>query len=518
MKQFSFIRTVLFLLACSACSHINREGNRPAPNIILFLADDMGIGDVSCYQQFTGLPDSLQIHTPTIDEFANKGMLFTDAHSEASLCSPSRWSIMTGVHVWRRPDIGFRLMQLVNRSFLDGEATMPEMLKRGGYRCYGVGKWHMGVTIIDSILTRSPLEHGFDHYTGVRHNHNNGYWRQKFLLHDHQLSHLNNQGQLVKGAGYVPSESLSQTWLNQSRLYLSEHKRGGAYEDSAFFLYYSPHANHEPYLPPETLDGIAVKNRARTLANELALEAIDPLNDSPLFRKLGITSLHRSDMVYENDVALSRLLEWLQETEDPRYKGHKMIDNTLIVLTSDNGSDVRLHGAPPHGHLAGHKNTQFEGGHRIPYMVFWKGKIPEGKICQSPVSQTDLFASLAEVAGIEIKESEAMDSENILPLWLDDPARLAQRKVPVITLGGQAFPSEQPRGEGGKDWLSIRKGPLKLTVQKVNFQSGEAEAVGLYDLGNSIKETPATNMLENQAFRPDLDSLLKDLKSSIKIP
>ena len=503
------------ILVLSSCN-ISKKEVRPHPNIILFLADDMGIGDISSYQHYTLLPDSLQLHTPTIDRLAELGTRFTDAHSEASLCSPSRWSLMTGTHVWRRQDIGYRLMQLKNRSFLDNEATMPEMLKRAGYMCYGVGKWHMGVTIEDSLITRSPLEHGFDHFTGIRHNHNHGYWRQKFLLNDHELSHVDGSGDLVKGSGYVPSEQLSQIWLNQSRQFLSEHKAGELHALKAFFLYYSPHANHEPYLPAAQLDGIAVKNQAHTISGEAATDILDPLNDSPLFRKLGISSIHRGDMVLENDVALGRLMVWLQETEDPRYIGHKMIENTMIILASDNGSDVRNNGAPSNGHLTGHKNTQFEGGHRIPLIISWAGKVPENEINTSPISLTDIFASLAAVCGVQLEPHEAIDSENVLSWWLNEPDPPIQRQKPLVTLGGRAFPDE-PNGQGGKDWLSIRKGPMKLTVHEVNFLSGEAEPVGLYDLGYSIKETPATNMLDNQASRSDLDFLLEDLKSCIDI-
>jgi len=511
-RSRNFIGAVICILLLVSCSNDSNNKLRPIPNILIFLADDMGIGDISTYQRFTSLPDSLQLHTPTIDQLAERGTLFLDAHSEASLCSPSRWSLMTGTHVWRRNDIGYRLMQLKNRSFLDNEATLPEMLKRSGYMCYGVGKWHMGVTIEDSIITHSPLEHGFDHYVGVRHNHNNGYWRQKFLLNDHELSHLNEKGDLVKGAGYVPSELLSQIWLDQSRKYLSEHKTGELHAGQPFFLYYSPHANHEPYLPAKHLDGIAVKNQARTISGEPATLTLDSINDSPLFEKHGISSIHRGDMVFENDVALGRLLAWLEETEDPRYEGHQMIENTIIILASDNGSDVRKNGAPSNGHLTGHKNTQFEGGHHIPLIIYWADKPPEGEINTALFSLTDIFTTHAAVSGTELEADEAIDSENVLSWWLDEPDSEILRKKPLVTLGGRAFPDD-PDGEGGKDWLSVRKGDLKLTVMNVDFEQGSFEPVGLYNLEKSIKETSGTNLLEDHKYIAELDSMKKTLRS-----
>ena len=163
--------------------------------------------------------------------------------------------------------------------------------------------------------------------------------------------------------------------------------------------------------------------------------------------------------------------------------------------------------------MTGHKNTQFEGGHRVPFIVYWKGKTQEGKINTGLVSLTDIFATLAEVSGVSLIESEATDSENILPYWLDNSAQNTSRKNPLVTLGGQAFPRENPEGEGGKDWLSIRNGDLKLTVNEANFRTGEVQPVGLYDLGHSIKELSSTNLLDNKEYSPDLDSMLKDISS-----
>ncbi len=146
----------------------------------------------------------------------------------------------------------------------------------------------------------------------------------------------------------------------------------------------------------------------------------------------------------------------------------------------------------------------------------WKGKIPEGKINQSLVSLTDIFATLADAAAVPLERSEATDSENLLPCWLKNSEHNTHRIKPLVTLGGQAIPLENPQGEGGNDWLSIRNGDKKLTVNKANFQTGEAEPVGLYDFGYSIKESPNTNFLNSIEYRPVLDSLIGNLNSVIK--
>ncbi|VGO18016.1 sulfatase-like hydrolase/transferase [Pontiella sulfatireligans] len=513
--------TLLFVagLAFSAIAE------RPRPNILLFFVDDMGIGDLSAYQAFTGIDDSVQIHTPTMDALAAEGILFTDTHTAASLCSPSRWGLLTGKHPWRRADVGHTLLSSKEKCFLGGEKTLPEAMQKAGYRTYGVGKWHVGLGINkQKVLTQGPLDFGFDHFFGQPHNpgiNGSGPFIEErgfsALDADMKLLPVGVKGPRVK----FTCAQYGQNYLDHFRKYASEVAAGGEFSGKPFFMYFSPNSNHTPYWPAEQIDGIQVIGESRTLSGESTVTKLAPLlddhRDDQERYKLTHDSKKRGDMILENDVILGRILKWLDETDDPRYPGHKMRDNTLIVFTSDNGSDVRLHqnaerSVPAHGQLSGHKNTQFEGGHRVPFFAVWPGKIPEGKTSDLPISLLDLFATFTELAGTSPDEDAAPDSINLLPHWLN-PDTAFSRKAPLITLGGKATP-DMIKGEGGKDWISIRDGQFKLTLTKADFVNGTGEPVGLYDFSKTLVEDSKTNLIDNPEYAGQLKKMQKALKKA----
>ena len=378
---------VSLLASFAALCALNAVGaaEQPVPNILLIYVDDMGIGDTSAYQGFTGLPDNRQMHTPRIDRLAAQGVLFTDAHSAGSLCSPSRWSLMSGRYCWRHPDVQNNLLHDETRSYLEDEVTLPQVLKEAGYRTYGAGKWHVGVQrskttnqsgrdVWGDDLEVGPLDLGFDHYTGTA---QNAGGKRTWVIHQRKVCHLDDQGNPVVGQEDVPMNRLSQLYLDQSERYLAEHASGGKWADRPFFLYYAPNANHAPYEPVEKLNNRPVAGQARVVSGQPASEAIDDFIDQqrPGMR---IHPKHRSDLVYENDVAVGILLDWLAELDDPRRPGHKLSENTVVIFSSDNGSDVRTSNVPPHGHLSGHKDRLTEGGHRVPLIVHWHGRIEGG--------------------------------------------------------------------------------------------------------------------------------------------
>lgn len=511
------------------------QPERPRPNIILFFVDDMGIGDMSAYQNFTGLSDDLQMHTPTIDALAKEGMMFTDAHSPASLCSPSRWGILTGKHPWRRSDVGHKLLHSKEKCFLEGEKTLPALLKENGYRTYGIGKWHVGLNVNNKEsghhtnkgnILYGPLESGFDHFFGQPHN--PAMNKSGAFINDHGFATLDESYQLLpngvnKGSVEFTCARYAQQYLNHFRQYADEVAEGGEYAGKPFFIYFAPNSNHTPYHPAEQVDGIPILGHSKTVSGENTREKLCPMlddhrNDQERY-KITHDPMKRGDMILENDVVLGRMLKWLNETDDPRWPGHKMRDNTMIVFTSDNGSDVRLHQTvdnpvPSHGNLSGHKNTQFEGGHRVPFFVVWPGKIAAGKQSHLPVSQLDLFASFATVTGAKLSENTAPDSQNLLSHWLNYTAEFELNR-PVITLGGKAIPDTK-KGEGGKNWLSIRQGNIKLTLDKVDFQNGTGVPVALYDLNKTLVENSKTNQLNNEAYKNQLIKLQKMLKAAVE--
>jgi arylsulfatase A-like enzyme len=436
------------------------QSGRPKPNIILFIADDMGIGDMSAYQDFTGIPDDVQMHTPVMDELAKEGMLFTDAHSPATLCSPSRWGILTGKHPWRRRDVGHKLLSKKDKCFLNGEYTLPDFLKENGYRTYGIGKWHVGLHLKTNDtglhnntgkIIYGPLESGFDHYFGQPHN--PSLVSSGAFINDSGFATLGEAYKLLpngvkKGSIQFNCAQYAQQYLNHFRKYAAEVAKNGEHAGKPFFIYFAPNSNHTPYHPAKQVDGIPVLGYSKTVSGENTRVRLCPMlddhrNDQERYR-ITHDPMKRGDMILENDVVLGQILHWLNDVDDPRWPGQKMRDNTLIVFTSDNGSDVRLHQTvdnpvPTHGNLSGHKNTQFEGGHRVPFFVVWKGKIAPGQQSSIPVSQLDLFATFANVIGKKVSSDIAPDSQNLIEYWLNPDEKVAFDR-PIITLGGKAIP------------------------------------------------------------------------------
>ncbi len=482
-------RSILAFLCLSAGQAVSGQESpegvaRPAPNILLFYCDDMGVGDTSAYQSITGLPDDKQMHTPNMDALAAEGVRFTDAHAGATLCSPSRWSLMTGRYPWRHSEVRHNLLGKNSTCTLSTESTLPEILRRGGYRTYATGKWHLGTpndkatkTVLDG-----PTHNGFDQFMGIPENCGGG--TSKLLIRNDKLVMFDPQSKQLstsEGLEAAPTEDLSQLFLDHARQWLGAHAPDGKHADSPFFLYYSPFANHEPYLVPEALDGHPVKGMAKTVSGGSARQLID----EPMAR--GKDKLHRhanpigrTGMILENDTALGLLRAWLAEADDPRWPGHKMSENTLIVLTSDNGSDIRQSYQPPHGHLTGQKNSQEEGGHREPFLVCWPGVMPGGKTSHALVSQVDLSVTFASIAGVPLEAGECGDGTNLQELFLSpDMAFKRPEDRPLITSGAG----------GQKDHArSIRDGQWKLTLHDVEWETGLGRPHGLYRPDDNLRE------------------------------
>ncbi len=407
-------------LATLACRtwRIGKEPRATPPNIILFLADDMGVGDTSVYQDFSGIKDAEQILTPVMQRFANSGVRFTDAHSPGPACAPTRRGIFMG---------GF------NRAEFGSASTLSEVLKRGGYRTYGVGKWHLpfkrGASARgDCPIVLGPFSIGFDHYMGTRHNVriSQSYFVDRTVMRFDEKSESLIPNESDAEPGYDkpegPREEISQQlWLDYARRWMSEHLESGEHADRPFFLYYPSHANHTNYRPARRLDGIPVAGKARTADGRPLLEDRDGL------------VLGRSEMVLENDVALDILLDWLGSHDDPRNPGYKLIENTFFVFTSDNGANLEP-GNPSHGPLGGRKTRPYEGGHRVPLIACWGDNFPPGSTSNETVSGVDFYATFAAVAGVELQPDEALDSFDIIGAMLRPNSKEPVRGAGIHTM------------------------------------------------------------------------------------
>ena len=377
-----------------------------SPNIVYVMADDLGIGDVACYGG-----DRCQTSTPAFDSLARDGMMFTDAHSVASVCVPSRIAIMTGRYAWRfkRPSEngpwGF-----LNPQLPDGTFTLATMLKRVGYRTGYVGKWHLGTLMrtkdglnqglenvdYDRPLEVGPNDYGFDYsfilpgsldmypYVFAR----NGHFQGRVTARK-GWSAFNRVGPAAED---FEDYKVLDTFATEAEAFV-ERNAEQALDGKPFFLYVALTSPHTPTSPSPEFEGTS---------------------------KLGLYG----DFVEETDATLGRVLAALDK--------HGLAETTLVIATSDHGAapyagNIRkatpnlIRKLEPLGHYAsgiyrGYKFTVYEGGLRVPFLVRWPGTVEPGSKCHGLVGLNDMAATLAELADIELEPDEAPDSISILPL------------------------------------------------------------------------------------------------------
>lgn len=398
----------------SLCAKVHER-----PNILLILADDLGYGDVQCYNSESKIP------TPHCNQLAKDGMLFTDAHSPSTVCTPTRYSILTGRMAFRLNYKGVFTGVGGPCLITPGRLTLPEMLKEKGYETAMYGKWHVGITAFDKegnaihqngldAVTRidyskrlrgGPVDRGFDHFYGTVSCPTTD-WLYAYVdgdripvpptriinrepLPKHPYSRDNRPGMI---ASNFDVEEVDMVFLEKSLRFLDLHKKKKPEEP--FFLFHSLQAVHLPSFPGKHFKG--------------------KTDSGP-----------HGDFIFEFDHVVGALLDKLDELD--------IADNTLVLVTSDNGPEVptvinmrKTHqhdGARP---WRGVKRDNWEGGHRVPMLVRWPSRVKAGSVSDQVVCQTDLMATFASITGYRLPDNAAEDSFNILPELLseaDKPVR-----------------------------------------------------------------------------------------------
>ncbi|MDA1018546.1 MAG: arylsulfatase [Planctomycetota bacterium] len=393
---------------------------QPRPNILFILADDLGYGDVRCYNPTSRIP------TPHIDELAARGMRFTDAHSPSTVCTPTRYSVMTGRMAFRT---GFRgvFTGVGGPCMIEPERlTLPGMLRNQGYTTAMFGKWHIGMTFFDQAgqpihqdgldavkrvdfsraIAGSPIHRGFDHFYGTASCPTTD-WLYAYIdgdrvpvpptglldknpLPKHPYANDNRRGMIAPN---YDLEEVDLVFLDKSRQFMRDHVQRKPAQP--FFLFHSMQAVHLPSFPADRFKG--------------------KTNSGP-----------HGDFIFEMDWIVGELLRTLEELD--------IEDNTLVMFASDNGPEVptviamrRDHqhdGARP---WRGVKRDQWEGGHRTPFIVRWPGRIKAGSVSRQITSLTDVMATCAAIVGAKLPGNAAEDSFNMLPVFLgvqgDKPVR-----------------------------------------------------------------------------------------------
>jgi arylsulfatase A-like enzyme len=380
------------------------------PNIVYILCDDLGYGDIKCLN-----PDG-KIPTPTVDALAAQGTIFTDAHSGSAVCTPTRYGIMTGRYSWRTTLKSGVLYTNSPPLIPTDRLTVASMLKQRGYRTACIGKWHLGITFkttdgqgqrVDNLVFSQPLKDGpnalgFDYCFGIPASLDmEDYY---FIENDHVVQ--------------------APTKREERELGLRFHRPGLMAED--FTL--------EGVLPALTRHAVdVIDGHARDCAGDplflyMPLSAPHaPIVPNDEFKGRGNVGPY-GDFVAEIDAAVAQVLDALDR--------NGMTDNTLVVFTSDNGFApvADLDGLLAQGHdpsyvFRGMKADIFEGGHRIPFIARWPGRVAAGSTCRDTICLVDLMATAADITDFDVPDNAGEDSVSFLPALLAETPRAGREAV-----------------------------------------------------------------------------------------
>ena len=438
-----------------------------APNIVLILADDLGYGDVGCY-------GATKVKTPNIDKLASEGRRFTDAHSASSVCTPSRYALLTGEYPFRR-DLWRPVMNPSPLIVDVSKPTLPGMLKRQGYATACFGKWHLGFgdkpkPDWNADLKPGPLECGFDHYFGlpVVNSHPPFVW-----VEDHHVVGLDPADPLKYGGKAqtrpFPEKMLApaMSGAKAAHALYNEEEHGTTLTEKAvnwirghtggpFFVYFATPHIHHPFTPGAKFKGSS--------------EA------GPY-----------GDFIQEFDWMVGEMMRTLDEL--------KLRENTLIILTSDNGGMLNQGGQQAwkaghrlNGDLLGFKFDAWEGGHRVPFIARWPGKIEAGSVSDQLICQIDLLSTFAALTD---SETQGPDSLNVLPALLGKPDK------PLRT--------ELVLAPNRKSHLALRDGPwLYIGARGGGGFGGTKPGDHALGGGGALKFTGETNSdFINGKLKPD---------------
>lgn len=399
------------------------------PNIILILADDMGYDSVSVNN-----PEMGPLKTPHIDHLATQGMNFHDAHSGSAVCTPTRYGLLTGRYCWRT-ELKKEVLWDYGRPLIEpGRLTLPTLLRHNGYTTGMIGKWHLGLDCYDANgnpanadlkiddavwkpgegaervracaeridftkpIGGGPLDHGFDMFFGVDLPSMPPYaWIEGRHLTAQPTAPKPDEMFGTEGP-MVPGWKLEEI-LPELGKRSAEWIREQAPSDDPFFLFLSLTSPHTPISPSEPFQG-----------------------------KSGISDY--ADFIIETDAIVGQVMEALEASGEA--------DNTLVIFTTDNGTagfarfgQLEEHGVDLRHTFKGIKGQLHEGGHRVPFIVRWPGRVPAGSTSHGLICLNDIIATTAELLGTTLPDGAAEDSTSILKLITGKAAHLPDRP-PVV--------------------------------------------------------------------------------------
>lgn len=479
----------ILIIACVALAcHSAHAASRP--NILLILADDLGYGDVQCNN-----PERGKIPTPNIDRLASQGMRFTDGHSSSGVCSPSRYTLLTGRYHWRT-----RLQSGIVNGFREpliapDRMTIGTLAKMQGYRTACIGKWHLGwnwpVTEEQRSLLSPPRQPGADANKPVRNSagptavateEHIAAWREVFSkpIADGPTTRgfdlyfgtdvpnwppfcfIENDSTLGIPSEFLPRQFMGNYQASQQGPALKDWRLEGIL----------------PALRDRTIKFIdeSVADKKPFLIYMPLTSPHTPLAVNPEWKDKSQLNLY-ADFVLETDAAVGRVLDALEKSG--------AAENTLVIFTADNGcayssggvEELERMGHYPSGPHRGYKADAWEGGHRVPFIIRWPGVVKPGGVSKHLVHQADFIRTIADVFGMKLPDHAGEDSFSLLPLLNGDGTPIRDHAVSASVNGTPAVRSGSWKyipapGSGG--WSK---------------DGDQSQAVQLYNLADDLGET-----------------------------
>lgn len=482
-------RNLTILTALAGCLFLNAQAFAVTdkPNILLILADDLGFGDLQCYGG--------KIKTPHIDRLAAEGLSFTSAYEPASVCSPSRYSLLTGRYFWRNPRHPVRNVMAPSAplAFNEGELTLQRMFQEKGYRTAAFGKWHLGVGKRGAFdwtkpeITDGPLDCGFDTFFGTAANVEN---EPKFYIENRKFLGRKPGDQVVKKplkdeplhVTYEPWDAsviykVDEVSLEVTRRLVNHIET--APRDKPFFIYWPSHIPHKPITPHQKFKGQT---------------------------KVG----PYGDFILELDTYVGEVVQALEKSGQ--------LENTLIIFTSDNGGlnpmseahakkwnmetmwQAQVEGHRINGPLRDGKHSVLDGGFRVPFIVRWPGHVPAGKSTDQLLCTTDVMASCAALLDYTLPAEAAVDSVNQLPLWTGRSSE-SRRDYVILDASDGTF--------------AIRRGKWKFIEKNPESKRSGATEDQLYDVIQDVGETK-NQMSQFPEIVKELRAILDSERKQVK--
>ncbi|MFW5688663.1 MAG: sulfatase family protein [Spirochaetota bacterium] len=440
----------------------------PKPNIVYILADDMGYGDVSC------MNEASKIRTPHIDALAAAGMRFTDAHASSAVCTPSRYSILTGRYAWRSELKEGVIWGYSPHLIEDGRTTVASFLREQGYATACVGKWHLGMDWQDASgeptedpervdfsrpVRNGPTSFGFDSFFGISASLDMAPY--VYIEDDHVTELPNRRTEYAEPTTFWRDGPTGKDFFHIDVLptlarRASEYVRGhGRDSERPWFLYFPLPAPHTPILPTAEFRGVSGTNAY-------------------------------GDFCVQVDAVVGEIVRAVEESGQA--------DDTIVVFTSDNGcspnanfDELAALGHHPSYHFRGHKADIYDGGHRVPLVVRWPGVVPADRRCDEIVCLGDLFATLADHLGAPLPDNVAEDSVSTLPLLRGgtEPVREAIVHHSIdgsFSIREGRWKLELCPGSGGWSWPQPGEEPDGAPpIQLYDMEADVGERKNVYD-------------------------------------